>query len=78
MLGCTYPFPGAPSAKGCCGRNGGELMPELVPAMPGISGVLELLPPGPMGLPKTWRVQWETVGQAGAMASRSRGFLGQG
>lgn len=29
-------------------------MPEPVPAMPGSSGVLELLPPGPMGLPKTW------------------------
>lgn len=53
-------------------------MPEPVLAMPGISEVLELFPPGPMGLPKTWRVQREAVDQAGAMASRSEVFLGQG
>lgn len=38
-------------------------MPEPVPAMPGSSGVLELLPPGPMGLPNTWRRQWVRQGQ---------------
>lgn len=53
-------------------------MPELVPAMPGSSGVLELLPPGPMGLPKTWRMQWEAVGQAGAVAFTCGGCLGRG
>lgn len=52
-------------------------MPEPVPAMPGSSGVLELLPPGPMGLPKTWGGQWEAVGQAGAVASRCGGVPGE-
>lgn len=53
-------------------------MPEPVPAMPGSSGVLELLPPGPMGLPNTWRGQWEAVGQAGVVASRCKGSPGWG
>lgn len=44
---------GAGSAKGGCARNWGELIPEAAPATPGSSGVLELPPPGPMGLPKT-------------------------
>lgn len=61
--------------NGCCGRNGGEFIPEPVPAMPGSSGVLELLPPGPMGLPKTWRV---CGGEDGSRSAGCGGVPGVG